>query len=117
MLLSDLDDKNKKLEVALRELNEIRNKEGKGEANMEKIMEDPKQKLYDEIKEYKMEIEKKNKENNELKNKLANIEIDNRNELEAQTEYLNNMIEGYKKNLESMKEHGKNNFRKFRIIR
>ena len=68
------------------------------------MMEDPKQKLYDEIKEYKKEIENKTKENNELKHKLANIEIDNKNELEAQTEYLNNMIEGYKKNIENMKE-------------
>ena len=63
-------------------------------------MEDPKQKLYDEIKEYKDEIENKNKEINELKNKLANFEIDSNNELEAQTQYLNSMIEGYIKNIE-----------------
>ena len=104
VLQSEVDDKRKKLEVALRELNEIRAKEGKGEANIQKMMDDPKQKLYDEIKEYKNEIENKNKEINELKNKLANFEIDNSNELEAQTQYLNSMIEGYKKNIENMKE-------------
>ena len=104
VLQSEVDDKRKKLEVALRELNEIRAKEGKGEANIQKMMDDPKQKLYDEIKEYKNEIENKNKEINELKNKLANFEIDSSNELEAQTQYLNSMIEGYKKNIENMKE-------------
>ena len=114
VLLSELDDKNKKLEVALRELNEIRVKEGKGEANVEKMMEDPKQKLYDEIKKYKNEIEKNNKENNELKFKLANIEIDYINELEAQTEYLNNMIEGYKKSIENMKEQKEKIIKEFR---
>ena len=114
VLLSELDDKNKKLEVALRELNEIRVKEGKGEANVEKMMEDPKQKLYDEIKKYKTEIEKNNKENNELKFKLANIEIDYKNELEAQTEYLNNMIEGYKKSIENMKEQKEKIIKEFR---
>ena len=114
VLLSELDDKNKKLEVALRELNEIRVKEGKGEANVEKMMEDPKQKLYDEIKKYKNEIEKNNKENNELKFKLANIEIDYKNELEAQTEYLNNMIEGYKKSIENMKEQKEKIIKEFR---
>ena len=104
VLQSEVDDKRKKLEVALRELNEIRAKEGKGEANIQKMMDYPKQKLYDEIKEYKNEIENKNKEINELKNKLANFEIDSSNELEAQTQYLNSMIEGYKKNIENMKE-------------
>ena len=65
-------------------------------------MEDPKQKLYDEIKECKKEIENKTKENNELRNKLDNFEIDSRNELEAQTEYLNNMIEGYKISIDNI---------------
>ena len=71
---------------------------------MDQLMEDPKQKLYDEIKEYKKQIENKDKEINELKNKLANFEIDSRNELEAQTEYLNNSIELLNKNIENMKE-------------
>ena len=104
VLQSEIEDKTKKLEVALRELNELRAKEGKGEANMDQLMEDPKQKLYDEIKEYKKKIENKDKEINELKNKLANFEIDSRNELEAQTEYLNNSIELLNKNIENMKE-------------
>ena len=98
------DSDKKKLEVALRELNELRAKEGKEEANMEKMLEDPKNKLYDEIKEYKKELEIKNKENIELKNQLDNCEINFQNELKAQTEYLNNMIEEYKKNIEDMKE-------------
>ena len=34
--------------------------------NMEKIMEDPKQKLYDEIREHKKEIEKITKLNKEI---------------------------------------------------
>ena len=77
-------------------------------------MEDPKQKLYDEIKEYKTELENTIKENNELKNKLANFEIDSRNELEAQTEYLNNMIEGYKKNIENLKAQKENTVKDFK---
>lgn len=104
VLQSEIDDKSKKLEVALRELNEIRAKEGKGEANIEQMSEDPKQKLYDEIKELKKQIEDQNKENTNLKNKLASFEIDKNNEMEAQTAYLNSMIEGYKKSLESLKE-------------
>ena len=67
-------------------------------------MEDPKQKLYDEIKECKKEIENKTKENNDLRNKLDNLEIDSGNELEAQTEYFNNMIEGYKISIEDIKK-------------
>ena len=47
---SKIEEKNKKIEIIYRELNELRTKEGKGEANMEQISEDPKQKLYDEIK-------------------------------------------------------------------
>jgi chromosome segregation ATPase len=101
----EIKDKSKKLEIALRELNELRsNKEGEGEANKEITSEDPKQKLYDEIKEYKKEIEMKNKENNDLKNKLDKCEINYKNELKAQTEYLNNMIEDYKKNIDNIKE-------------
>ena len=100
---SEIDDKTKKLEVVLRELNEIRAKEGKGEANVNSMVEDPKQKLYDEIKQNKKEIEDKNKEINDLKIKLDNFEIDSKNELEAQTQYLNNMIESYKKNIEILK--------------
>ena len=103
VLQSEIDDKSKKLEVALRELNEIRAKEGKGEANLEQMSEDPKQKLYDEIKELKKQIEEKDKEMTNLKNKLANFEIDKNNEIEAQTAYLNSMIEGYQKNIESLK--------------
>ena len=98
VLQSEIEDKTKKLEVALRELNELRAKEGKGEANMDQMMEDPKQKLYDEIKQYKKEFEEKDKIISELKNKLANFEIDSRNEFEAQTEYLNNSIELLNKN-------------------
>ena len=103
VLQSEVDDKTKKLEVALRELNEIRAKEGKGEANLDQMAEDPKQKLYDEIKELKKQIEEKTKTNTSLKNKIDNFEIDKNNELEAQTGYLNGMIEGYKKTIESMK--------------
>ena len=114
VLQSEIEDKTKKLEVALRELNEMLIKEGKEEANMEKMMEDPKQKLYDEIKQYKKEIENKNKENNELKNKLVNYEIDSRNELEAQIEYLNKTIEAYKKNVENMKEQKEKNSKDFK---
>ena len=66
-------------------------------------MQDPKQKLYDEIDKCKKELEEKTKEIVDLKNKLANSEIDTRNELEAQTEYLNNIIEEDKRNLEKMK--------------
>ena len=103
VLQSEVDDKTKKLEVALRELNEIRAKEGKGEANLDQMAEDPKQKLYDEIKDLKKQIEEKTKTNTSLKNKIDNFEIDKNNELEAQTGYLNGMIEGYKKTIESMK--------------
>jgi uncharacterized protein YlxW (UPF0749 family) len=38
-----------------------------------------------------------------LKYIIDNFEIDKNNELEAQTGYLNNMIEEYKKIIESMK--------------
>ena len=81
---------------------------------MAKMMEDPKQKLYDEIKEYKKEIENKNKENNELKNKLAHNEIDSKNELEAQIEFLNNTIEGYKKSIENMRQQKEKNSKDFK---
>ena len=103
VLQSEVEDKTKKLEVALRELNEIRAKEGKGEVNLDQVAEDPKQKLYDEIKDLKKQIEDKTKANTSLKNKIDNFEIDKNNELEAQTGYLNGMIEGYKKTIESMK--------------
>lgn len=103
VLQSEVDDKTKKLEVALRELNEIRAKEGQGEVNLDQMAEDPKQKLYDEIKDLKKQIEDKIKANTTLKNKIDNFEIDKNNELEAQTGYLNGMIEGYKKTIESMK--------------
>ena len=103
VLQSEVEDKTKKLEVALRELNEIRAKEGKGEVNLDQVAEDPKQKLYDEIKELKKQIEDKIKANTSLKNKIDNFEIDKNNELEAQTGYLNGMIEGYKKTIENMK--------------
>ena len=39
---SKIEEKNKKIEIIYRELNELRTKEGKGEANMEQISEDPK---------------------------------------------------------------------------
>ena len=104
VLLSEVNDKSKRLEVVLRELNEIRTKEGKSEANVDSLIEDPKQKLYDEIKANKKEILEKNKEINDLKIKLDNSEIDRKNELEAQTEYLNSMIESYKKNIGVLKE-------------
>ena len=104
VLLSEVNDKSKRLEVVLRELNEIRTKEGKSEANVDSLIEDPKQKLYDEIKVIKKEILEKNKEINDLKIKLDHFEIDRKNELEAQTEYLNSMIESYKKNIEVLKE-------------
>ena len=104
VLLSEVNDKSKRLEVVLRELNEIRTKEGKSEANVDSLIEDPKQKLYDEIKVIKKEILEKNKEINDLKIKLDNSEIDRKNELEAQTEYLNSMIESYKKNIGVLKE-------------
>ena len=71
---------------------------------MTQIAEDPKQKLYEEIKMLKSDIEKKNKENNELKTKMENNEINKKNELQAQTEYLKGMIEGYKNNIDSLKE-------------
>ena len=71
---------------------------------MEKISEDPKQKLYDEIKLLKVNLEQKEKENNELKIKIENNEINNKNELQAQIEYLKGIIEGYKKNIDSLKE-------------
>ena len=71
---------------------------------MEKISEDPKQKLYDEIKLLKINLEKKEKENSELKLKIENNEINNKNELQAQIEYLKGIIEGYKKNIDSLKE-------------
>ena len=41
---------------------------------------------------------------NELKTKMENNEINKKNELQAQTEYLNGMIEGYKNNIDSLKE-------------
>ena len=104
VLLSEVNDKSKRLEVVLRELNEIRTKEGKSEANVDSLIEDPKQKLYDEIKVIKKEILEKNKEINDLKIKLDHFEIDRKNELEAQTEYLNSMIESYKKNIGVLKE-------------
>ena len=86
-----------------KELNEIRTKEGKVEVDIGKIMESPKQILNSQIKDYKKEIEIKNNEINELKSKLNIIKKD-KNELEAKNEYLNKLIEGYKKNIESMKE-------------
>ena len=104
VLLSEVSDKSKRLEVVLRELNEIRTKEGKSEANIDSLIDDPKQKLYDEIKANKNEISEKNKEISDLKIKLDNFEIDRKNELEAQTEYLNSTIEIYKKNIEVLKE-------------
>ena len=104
VLLSEVNDKSKRLEVVLRELNEIRTKEGKSEANIDSLIEDPKQQLYDEIKANKKEILEKNKEINDLKIKLDNSEIDRKNELEAQTQYLNSMIESYKKNIGVLKE-------------
>ena len=104
VLLSEVNDKTKRLEVVLRELNEIRTKEGKSEANVDSLIEDPKQKLYDEIKANKKEISEKDKEISDLKIKLDNFEIDRKNELEAQTEYLNSMIESYKKNIGDLKE-------------
>ena len=104
VLLSEVNDKTKRLEVVLRELNEIRTKEGKSEANVDSLIKDPKQKLYDEIKANKKEISEKNKEISDLKIKLDNFEIDRKNELEAQTEYLNSMIESYKKNIGDLKE-------------
>ena len=104
VLLSEVSDKSKRLEVVLRELNEIRTKEGKSEANVDSLIDDPKQKLYDEIKANKNEISEKNKEISDLKIKLDNFEIDRKNELEAQTEYLNSTIESYKKNIEVLKE-------------
>ena len=104
VLLSEVNDKTKRLEVVLRELNEIRTKEGKSEANVDSLIKDPKQKLYDEIKANKKEISEKDKEISDLKIKLDNFEIDRKNELEAQTEYLNSMIESYKKNIGDLKE-------------
>ena len=59
ILKSEIEEKNKKIEIIYRELNELRVKEGKEEANMEKISEDPKQKLYDEIKLLKINLEQK----------------------------------------------------------
>ena len=44
------------------------------------MMQDPKQKLYDEIDKCKKELEDKNKEIVDLKTKQANSEIDKRNE-------------------------------------
>lgn len=104
VVLSELNDKSKRLDVVLRELNEIRTKEGKSDANIDSLIGDPKQKLYDEIEANKKEILEKNKEISDLKMKLDNSEIDKKNELEAQTEYLNSMIESYKKNIEVLKE-------------
>ena len=104
ILKSELEEKNKKIGIIYRELNELRAKEGKGEADITKISEDPKQKLYDEIKELKSNLEKKEKENIELNNKLENYKINNKNELEAQNEYLKGLIEGYKQNIDNLKE-------------
>ena len=104
VLLSDVNDKTKRLEVVLRELNEIRIKEGKSEANIDSLVKDPKQKLYDEIKANKIEISEKDKEISDLKIKLDKFDIDRKNELEAQTEYLSSTIETYKKNIEVLKQ-------------
>ena len=104
ILKSELEEKNKKIGIIYRELNELRAKEGKGEADITKISGDPKQKLYDEIKELKSNLEKKEKENIELNNKLENYKINNKNELEAQNEYLKGLIEGYKQNIDNLKE-------------
>ena len=68
------------------------------------MLENPKHKLNNEIDKYKIEIESKNKEINELKDKLSKLEVNSRNELKAQTEYLNGIIEGYKKNIENIKD-------------
>ena len=112
ILKSEIDEKNKKIEIIYRELNELRAKEGKGEADIKKIEEDPKQKLYDEIKELKLNLEQKEKENKDLMIKIENNEIDSKNELQAQTEYLKGLIEGYKQNIESLKEQ-KNKEKKY----
>ena len=104
MLQLEIDEKNKKIEMIHRELNELRIKEGKGEADITKLSEDPKQKLYDEIKELKINLDKKEKEINEINQKLENYQIESKNELKAQTEYLNGLIEGYKQNIEKLKE-------------
>ena len=77
VLQSELDDKSKKLEVALRELNELRVLGGQGEANINQMMEDPKQKLYDEIKECNKQIENKDKEILELKSGILDLKNQN----------------------------------------
>lgn len=59
ILKSEIEEKNKKIEIIYRELKELRAKEGKGETNMVQISEDPKQKLYDEIKLLKINLEQK----------------------------------------------------------
>ena len=104
ILQSNLEEKNKKIEIILRELNELRIKEGKDETDIAKISSDPKQKLYEEINELKKNLEKKEKEYNELKNKIEIEKVNNKNEFEAQSEYLKGLIEGYKKNIDNLKE-------------
>ena len=46
---------------------------------IKKIEEDPKQKLYDEIKELKLNLEQKEKENKDLMIKIENNEITEKN--------------------------------------
>ena len=55
--------------------------------------------LLKELEELKNSIDIKDKENNELKN-----QINSKKELEAQNEYLKGIMEGYKKNIEDLKE-------------
>ena len=81
----------------MKESNKITSEEEKDEIDITHELEEP-------IKEYKKTIESKNNEIKELKKKLSNFEIDNKKELEVQAEYLNSMVEGYKKNIENMKE-------------
>lgn len=86
----------KKLEITLKELNEQRVASGKEEINVDQMMNDPKQKLADEI-------ENKDKNIEELKKNIENLKKD-KTEAEAQNKFLQSSIDTLNKNINLLKE-------------
>ena len=92
---NQIKDISKKLDVTLRELNDLRMASGKEEISVDQMMEDPKQKLADEI-------ENKNKQIENLKKNVDNLNKD-KTELDAQIKYMKNTIETLNKNIADLK--------------
>ena len=92
---NQIKDVTKKLDVTLRELNDLRMASGKEEISVDQMMEDPKQKLADEI-------ENKNKEIEDLKKNVDNLNKD-KSELDAQIKFMKSSIETLNKNIADLK--------------